>query len=156
MLPLIMIFLAGIIFSLGLGIAGMTQPEKVIGFLDVMGNWDPSLAVVLVSAVVTFFIGQKLIMRRTTAFFGERFQLPTRTDLDSRLIGGAIIFGIGWGLIGLCPGPALVSSISGDGTPLTFIMSMAVGMYLFEALHLRYSEEPDGGAGPLDAPATSK
>ncbi len=152
MLAKIVVFLCGLLFSIGLGFSGMTQPSKVIGFLDFVGDWDPSLIMVMLGGVVTYFIGQRFVLTRETAVFGEKFQLPTRMDLDARLIGGAALFGIGWGMVGFCPGPALVSAISGNSAVLTFLMAMALGMYLFEALHLRYSEEPDGGASPLDSP----
>lgn len=153
MLPNIIVLLCGVLFSIGLGVSGMTQPDKVVNFLDFIGNWDPSLMMVMLGGVATYFIGQRLILSRETSLFGEKFQLPTRMDLDTRLLGGAAIFGIGWGMVGFCPGPALVSAISGNSAVLTFIVSMAVGMYMFEALHLRYSYEPDGGASPLDSPA---
>lgn len=151
MLPRIIVFLCGVVFSIGLGISGMTQPDKVVNFLDFVDNWDPSLIMVMFGAVATYFVGQRLTLSRQASVFGEKFQLPTRMDLDARLIGGAALFGIGWGMAGFCPGPALVSAVSGNSAVLTFIMSMAVGMYFFEALHLRYSHEPDGGASPLDA-----
>lgn len=153
MIAKIIVFLCGLVFAIGLGVSGMTQPDKVVNFLDFVGNWDPSLIMVMFGGVATYFVGQRLTLTRETSVFGDKFQLPTRMDLDARLIGGAALFGIGWGMAGFCPGPALVSAISGDSAVLTFIMSMAVGMYFFEALHLRYSSEPDGGASPLDTPA---
>ena len=148
----LIIFLSGLVFSVGLGISGMTQPDKVVNFLDFVGNWDPSLILVMFGGVATYFVGQRLTLSREVSVYGGKFQLPTRMDLDARLIGGAALFGMGWGMAGFCPGPTLVSAVSGNSAVLTFIMSMAVGMYLFEALHLRYSHEPDGGASPLDAP----
>ncbi len=151
MLPNLVIFLSGFVFSIGLAVSGMTQPGKVVSFLDFIDNWDPSLVMVLLGAVVTYFISQRLILKREHSVFGEKFQLPTRMDIDTPLVAGAALFGIGWGLVGFCPGPALVSGITGNPQVLTFVLSMSLGMYLFSALHLRYSNEPDGGAGPLDA-----
>lgn len=153
MIAKIIVFLCGLVFSIGLGVSGMTQPDKVVNFLDFVGNWDPSLIMVMFGGVATYFVGQRLTLSRETSVFGGKFQLPTRMDLDTRLIAGAALFGTGWGMAGFCPGPALVSAVSGNSAVLTFIMSMALGMYLFEALNLRYSSEPDGGASPLDTPA---
>ncbi len=153
MLPNLILFLSGFGFSIGLALSGMTQPEKVIGFLDFTGDWDPSLMLVLLGAVVTYFIAQLFILKRDTSAFGDRFQLPTRRDIDLPLVAGAAMFGTGWGLVGFCPGPALVSSVTGNPQVLTFVLSMSLGMYLFGSLHLRYSNEPDGGAGPLQAVA---
>lgn len=155
------IFAIGVLFSLGLGLSGMTQPEKVTGFLNVTGgeNWDPSLIMVMLGAVTTFFVAQWLIMRtRKQAMCGHKFELPTNRTIDSRLIGGAATFGIGWGLIGFCPGPALVAS-TGEGGHLMwiFLVSMSAGMYLYSTLDQRFKEQPDGGAGIMDAaPANDK
>ena len=103
-------FLTGLVFSLGLTLSGMTDPARVVGFLDVAGDWDPTLIFVLGGAVITTFLGYRLVWRRGTPLLGERFQLPTRRDIDGRLLLGAALFGIGWGLSGYCPGPAIVSS----------------------------------------------
>jgi uncharacterized membrane protein YedE/YeeE len=154
MIGKIIVFLCGLVFAIGLGVSGMTQPDKVVNFLDFVGNWDPSLVLVMFGGVATYFVGQRLTLSRKASVFGGKFQLPTRMDLDARLIGGAALFGIGWGMAGFCPGPALVSAVSGNSAVLTFIMSMSLGMYFFEALHLRHSHEPDGGASPLDSPAS--
>ena len=97
-------YLAGLLFGLGLAVSGMTDPARVIGFLDVAGAWDPTLIFVLGGAVVTTFIGYRLVWRRQAPVLDVRFQLPTRRDLDGRLLGGAALFGIGWGLTGYCPG----------------------------------------------------
>ena len=147
------LFACGVLFSIGLGVSGMTQPDKVIAFLNIMGDWDPSLAMVLFGAVATYFVAQRFILKRERSVLGEPFQLPTRLDIDRELVGGAALFGVGWGLVGFCPGPALTSTVSGNPAVLTFVISMSLGMYLFGALHLRYSREPDGGASPLDSPA---
>ncbi|MEQ7871909.1 DUF6691 family protein [Chromohalobacter salexigens] len=123
-------YLAGLLFGLGLAISGMTDPARVIGFLDVAGDWDPTLVFVLGGAVVTTFIGYRLVWRRQTPLFESRFQLPTRRDLDTRLLGGAALFGIGWGLSGYCPGPA-VASLPGLSWPLAaFVVTLIAGWWL--------------------------
>ncbi|MGZ3418570.1 MAG: DUF6691 family protein [Polyangiales bacterium] len=119
---------AGAMFGTGLVIAGMTQPSKVIGFLDVLGSWDPSLAFVMIGGIAVHFILMRLVLRRPAPIFAEKFHLPTRRDLDARLIGGAALFGVGWGLGGYCPGPALVSAASGAIAPVAFVIAMTAGM----------------------------
>lgn len=127
-------YVAGLLFGLGLGISGMTDPARVLGFLDVAGAWDPTLVFVLGGAVVTNFIGYRLVLRRAYPLVGERFQLPTRQDLDVRLIGGAALFGIGWGLSGYCPGPAF-ASLGGLTVPLlAMLIAMVAGWFLARAI----------------------
>ena len=125
------LFAAGVIFALGLVLGGMTQPAKVIGFLDVTGDWDPSLAFVMVGALSTYAIAFRLIRRRAAPLFGPRFQVPTRRDLTPRLLIGAALFGVGWGIAGFCPGPAIVAVGAGMKEALLFLPSMVVGMWLF-------------------------
>ncbi len=120
--------LAGILFGLGLGISGMTQPTKVIAFLDVGGAWDPSLACVMMSAIGVHFLGVRLAKKRGVPIFGDRFAWPPGADIDRPLLAGAAIFGVGWGLGGFCPGPALVSAASGSVSAVAFACAMAVGM----------------------------
>lgn len=123
-------FITGLVFSLGLTLSGMTDPARVVGFLDVAGDWDPTLIFVLGGAVITTFIGYRLVWRRGTPLLGERFQLPRRRDIDGRLLLGAALFGIGWGLSGYCPGPAIVSS-SAMSLPLAgFLLAMLLGWWL--------------------------
>ncbi|MBZ9559101.1 MULTISPECIES: DUF6691 family protein [unclassified Modicisalibacter] len=127
-------YLTGLLFGLGLAISGMTDPARVIGFLDVAGAWDPTLIFVLGGAVVTTFIGYRLAWRRPMPLFESRFQLPTRRDLDARLLGGAALFGIGWGLSGYCPGPA-VASLPVLSWPLAlFLIAMVIGWWLARRL----------------------
>lgn len=124
-------YLAGAIFGTGLLLSGMTQPAKVIGFLDVTaarGAWDPTLAFVMGGAVLVHMIGYRLARRRTRPLFDAGFHIPTRRDLDLRLIGGSAVFGAGWGLAGYCPGPALVSAASGATPALVFVGAMIAGM----------------------------
>nr|WP_298411323.1 DUF6691 family protein [uncultured Halomonas sp.] len=119
-------YLAGLLFGLGLAIGGMTDPARVVGFLDIAGAWDPTLIFVLGGAVVTTFIGYRLVLRRDRPLVAQGFQLPTRRDLDARLIGGAALFGIGWGLSGYCPGPAF-ASIAGITPPLIAMLAAMIG-----------------------------
>ena len=124
-------FICGILFSIGLGISGMTQPQKVIGFLDVFGEWNPSLAFVMGGAVLSYLALQLLIQRNfSIPVLGGSFQIPTRKDLDRSLIIGALLFGSGWGLGGYCPGPAITSLGSGSLNALLFVVAMGVGMLL--------------------------
>ncbi|MCW4152736.1 YeeE/YedE family protein [Halomonas sp. 18H] len=130
----LMAYLAGLLFGLGLAISGMTDPARVLGFLDVLGDWDPTLMFVLGGAVVTNFIGYRLVWRRSHPLLAARFQLPTRQDLDARLLSGAALFGIGWGLSGYCPGPALASLI-GLSVPLAaMLVAMVVGWFVARAV----------------------
>lgn len=122
-------FLCGLVFAIGLGIGGMTQPAKVLGFLDVFGAWDPSLAFVMAGAVVTHAISRVLVLRRSAPVLASRFSLPTLTGIDRRLVVGAALFGAGWGIAGFCPGPALVSSGAGARTALLFTAAMLAGMF---------------------------
>jgi uncharacterized membrane protein YedE/YeeE len=109
----------------------MTQPQKVIGFLDVLGEWDPSLVFVMGGAVISFLLLQLLIQRRfSKPMLGETFQIPSRKDIDRSLIFGALLFGMGWGLGGYCPGPAITSLGSGNMNAVLFVVAMAMGMLL--------------------------
>jgi uncharacterized membrane protein YedE/YeeE len=138
-------FVYGFIFAIGLGLGGMTQPAKVTAFLDFAGNWDPSLAFVMGGAILIYAPLYHLIRRRPTPLFASTFSVPTRTDIDPRLLGGAALFGIGWGLGGFCPGPAVTSLASGHLSVVTFVASMLVGMYLFKLVdNLKMRREPVG------------
>lgn len=121
-------FFAGALFAVGLILGGMTQPAKVIGFLDVTGHWDPSLAFVMGGAVLVYAVLFRLFVRRPTPLFESKFHLPSRRDIDSRLVIGAAIFGIGWGLAGYCPGPGFASLTAGR-LPLVFVAALILGMY---------------------------
>jgi len=126
-------FLAGLVFGAGLILSGMTDPGKVIGFLDVTGNWDPSLAFVMAGAILVGFFAFMLAQRRTTSFLGGAMRLPQTRDIDLRLVGGSLVFGIGWGLAGFCPGPALVSLGSGQDKAAVFVAAMLAGMLAYTA-----------------------
>ena len=122
--------LSGLVFGLGLIISGMANPAKVQNFLDIAGNWDPSLAFVMGGAIAVTLPGYKLLRQRSGPLFGERFAWPGKTELDGRLISGAAIFGIGWGLGGFCPGPALTAlPVAATGT-LFFVPAMLAGIVL--------------------------
>jgi uncharacterized membrane protein YedE/YeeE len=124
-------FVAGLVFGIGLILSGMTDPGKVIGFLDLAGNWDPSLAFVMGGAVLVGFFAFAIARRRTLNFLGGAMHLPERRDIDARLVGGSVVFGIGWGLAGFCPGPALVSFASGQGKAAVFVAAMLLGMLAY-------------------------
>lgn len=131
-------FMIGLLFGLGLLLSGMTDPGKVIGFLDVAGRWDPSLAFVMGGAVAVGFFAFSLARRRTTAFLGGAMSLPSARQIDTRLVVGALIFGAGWGLAGFCPGPALVSMAAGQFKALVFVAAMIAGMVLFALVDRRF------------------
>ena len=124
--------LAGLIFGLGLTISEMVNPAKVLAFLDLFGNWDPSLAFVMGGALIVTAIGYRLAWTQEKPIFAKRFQVPGNRQIDTRLAIGAIMFGIGWGLVGLCPGPA-ISALSFGGAPIfVFLAAMGAGMATFE------------------------
>jgi uncharacterized membrane protein YedE/YeeE len=127
-------FLAGLLFGLGLCLSGMTNPQKVLGFLDLAGSWDPSLVLVMVGAIAVAVIAFHIASRRATTFSGHAFQLPTSKTIDARLVGGSALFGIGWGLAGLCPGPAIVNLGYLNQRAALFVLAMAAGMALNAAL----------------------
>lgn len=124
--------LAGLVFGAGLVVSQMINPKKVLDFLDVAGGWDPSLGLVIASALAVTAIGYRLAWRARKPAFAERFQVPTSRTLDKRLMIGAAMFGIGWGLVGLCPGPALAGLSLAHPSVYVFVAAMTVGMALFE------------------------
>jgi uncharacterized membrane protein YedE/YeeE len=125
-------FGAGLFFGWGLLIAGMTDPSKVLGFLDLAGQWDPSLAFVMGGAIAVGVIAFAVARRRTSSFLGGALHLPTRRDIDRRLIVGSLLFGVGWGLAGFCPGPGVVAMATGQPKAGVFVLAMLVGMWIFE------------------------
>ena len=127
-------FAAGLLFGLGLMLSGMTDPGKVIGFLDLIGNWDPSLAMVMGGAIMVGFFAFHVAKKRTTAIFGGLLRLPDSNSVDKPLVIGSLLFGAGWGLAGFCPGPALVSMADGQPKALVFVLAMWVGMLGFELM----------------------
>lgn len=123
-------FLCGLIFGVGLLISGMANPEKVLGFLNLSQPWDPSLAFVMIGAIAVGIVGFALVKGKKRAFCGVPIMLPANNTIDRTLVVGAILFGLGWGLAGICPGPALVLLGAGVGKGLLFILAMLVGMWL--------------------------
>ena len=130
-------FLIGLLFGMGLIVAGMTDPSKVIGFLDLAGAWDPSLAFVMGGAILVGLGAFAVAKKRTTSFLGGAMQLPTNSQIDKRLVVGSLLFGTGWGLAGFCPGPALVSLGTGNTKAFVFVLAMLAGMALFELVQTR-------------------
>jgi uncharacterized membrane protein YedE/YeeE len=127
-------FVVGLLFGLGLMLSGMTDPGKVIGFLDLFGTWDPSLALVMGGAIMVGFFAFTVAKKRTSTFLGGAMRLPTNMDMDKKLVIGSLLFGAGWGLAGFCPGPALVSMADGQPKALVFVLAMLVGMVGFELM----------------------
>jgi uncharacterized protein len=125
-------FFVGLLFGLGLLLSGMTDPAKVIGFLDFSGLWDPSLALVMGGAVAVGLFAFAIARRRTRSVLGGAMHLPTARQIDRPLVVGALLFGLGWGLAGFCPGPALVSLAAGQPKATAFVAAMLAGMVIFE------------------------
>jgi len=133
-MKLLMALLAGLLFGLGLILSGMTDPAKVVGFLDLAGNWDPSLAFVMGGALLVGALVFPFATKRPKSILGDALRLPTATRIDRRLVLGGLTFGMGWGLAGYCPGPALASLAQGGTKPFVFFIAMLAGMALFELL----------------------
>lgn len=131
--------LAGLVFGMGLIVSGMANPAKVLGFLDLAGPWDPSLALVMAGAISVGLIAFTIAARRTRSFLGAVLKLPDSRHIDRRLVGGGLLFGIGWGVAGFCPGPAMVALGMGEPKAVIFVVAMLVGMGVFELLEQRKS-----------------
>jgi hypothetical protein len=131
---IVIAFIVGLVFGIGLILAGMTDPSKVLGFLDLAGDWDPSLALVMGGAVVVGLAGFQVAARRRRTLLGDAMRLPTATRIDRRLVLGSLAFGAGWGLAGFCPGPALASLATGGARVLLFTGAMLAGMIVYELL----------------------
>lgn len=131
--------ISGFIFAIGLGVSGMTQPHIVRGFLDVFGDWNWSLMGVMGGAIAVHAVSYRLILKRQSPILDTKFQLPQKKDIDARLISGAVIFGLGWGWAGICPGPGIVSLVSGNLSFFYFVGSMLMGMKLFQVFEKRFS-----------------
>jgi uncharacterized membrane protein YedE/YeeE len=130
-------FVSGLLFAAGLGIGEMTQPPRVLGFLDVAGRWDPTLAFVMAGAVTVYAIAVRMAARQARPVYAPVFALPTRRDIDPPLVLGAAIFGVGWGIAGLCPGPGVTALASGRPSAILFVAAMLVGMAAGGALERR-------------------
>jgi uncharacterized membrane protein YedE/YeeE len=127
-------FVAGLVFGLGLIVAGMVNPAKILGFLDIAGKWDPSLALVMAGSIAVGLVAFALARRRTMSALGLPMQLPSESTVDARLVGGSLVFGIGWGLAGFCPGPAIVAVGAGYAKAAVFVVAMLLGMGAFELI----------------------
>jgi uncharacterized membrane protein YedE/YeeE len=136
---ILMALITGLVFGIGLIVAGMTNPAKVLGFLDLAGRWDPSLALVMAGAILVALPAFRVAARRRQSLLGEPMRLPSATRIDRRLVLGSLAFGAGWGLAGFCPGPALASLATGAVQPLIFCAAMLAGMGIFELLERRRS-----------------
>lgn len=146
-------FVTGLAFALGLGLAGMTQPAKVLGFLDVAGRWDPSLALVMGAAVLVTLVAFALVLRRRAPVLAPSFDLPTQTRIDRPLLVGAVVFGVGWGLSGVCPGPALVSLATLSPASIVFVAAMLVGTLAYRVPERLHRRAPARSADPEASPA---
>jgi uncharacterized membrane protein YedE/YeeE len=138
--------LAGVVFGLGLIVSGMADPAKVLGFLDLFGAWDPSLAFVMAGAIAVGVVAFAVARRRTVSLLGLQMKLPTARDLDRRLVVGSAMFGAGWGIAGICPGPALVGLGMLEPGAVIFVVAMLGGMVLFEVLEAFRRQGPLAGA----------
>ena len=127
-------FVAGLVFGLGLIVAGMVNPAKILGFLDIAGTWDPSLALVMAGAIAVGLVAFALARQQTLSVLGLPMQLPSQRTVDARLVGGSLVFGIGWGLAGFCPGPAIVALGAGYAKAAVFVLAMLLGMGAFELI----------------------
>ena len=127
-------FIAGLIFGLGLILAGMANPAKVLGFLDIAGTWDPSLAFVMAGAIMIGFVAFLLAKKRTQSFLGLPIQMPTNQLIDKELVLGSALFGIGWGLAGICPGPGIVLLGAGETKRLVFVSALVLGVLIFRVI----------------------
>lgn len=138
-MQIFMALVAGLMFGIGLIVSGMSNPSKVIGFLDLAGRWDPSLGFVMGGAILVGLLAFRFAGGRERSLLGAAMRLPTASRIDRRLVLGGLVFGAGWGLAGYCPGPALASLVGGGPKPLIFAAAMIVGMVIFELLerHLR-------------------
>ncbi|TFW33717.1 YeeE/YedE family protein [Massilia horti] len=133
-MQLVVSFIVGLIFGIGLIVSGMSNPAKVLGFLDLAGNWDPSLAFVMAGAILVGLFAFRLAGARQRTPLGAAIRLPTARQIDRRLVFGSLVFGAGWGLAGICPGPALASLFSGSAKPMIFTIAMVAGMAVYEFL----------------------
>jgi uncharacterized membrane protein YedE/YeeE len=145
-LPELAAGLAGFVFGIGLIVSGMFNPAKVLAFLDLAGRWDPSLALVMVGAIATAAVGFTIADRRGNTLLGGSFHLSSARDIDRRLVLGSMAFGAGWGLVGFCPGPALVAIGAGEIKAVVFAASMVVGMLAFEGMERWRKPEPESVA----------
>ncbi|MEY3747438.1 MAG: hypothetical protein RL194_897 [Pseudomonadota bacterium] len=136
-MPVITSLIAGLLFGFGLILSGMTNPAKVLGFLDISGRWDPSLMLVMLGALAVSFFAFRYAKKREKSLLNQAINLPVTKQIDRRLIIGSLLFGAGWGLAGYCPGPALTSLLSGNLAPVIFVLAMLAGMAVHEVMERR-------------------
>ena len=129
--------IAGIVFGAGLGLSQMIDRQRVLGFLDLTGTWDPTLLFVLAGAVAFTVIAFRFVLGRKTPLLGNKFYVPSRNDVDSRLVLGAALFGVGWGLSGYCPGPGITALVLGSWNPVLFVLALIAGMFAFNYCEAR-------------------
>lgn len=140
-MPLLAVLVSGLLFGLGLAVSGMANPAKVVNFLDVAGSWDPTLLFVMGGALAVTFVGYRVALARPKPLWAPSFSLPTARDIDVPLVAGAALFGLGWGLAGICPGPALAGLVLVRIEPVVFIAAMAAGMILIKAARVKGSDD---------------
>ena len=140
-------FIVGLLFGLGLLLSGMTDPGKVLGFLDLFGQWDPSLAFVMGGAILVGFFAFAVAKKRTSSFLGGALSLPKSNVIDKRLVIGSLLFGAGWGMAGFCPGPAITSLGTGNPKAVIFVIAMVAGMALYELAN-RFLHQPRSVSAP--------
>lgn len=138
--------LAGLVFGIGLMVSGMANPAKVLGFLDLAGRWDPSLGLVMAGAISVGLIAFAFASRRTRTLLGAEMKLPSARGIDRRLVGGSLLFGVGWGVAGFCPGPAVLALGMGESKAVLFVVAMLVGMGIFEWRERRRSAQQSTAA----------
>ncbi|MBG1233021.1 YeeE/YedE family protein [Aestuariivirga litoralis] len=124
------VLISGVLFGVGLAVSGMVNPAKILNFLDLTGNFDPTLIFVMGGGLLTALIGYRFVLKRKRPLFEDRFHLPTAKDIDLKLVGGSALFGLGWGITGFCPGPALASLVYGQWQSIVFVIAMAAGALL--------------------------
>jgi len=146
----VLALVAGLLFGLGLGVSQMIDRERVLGFLDVAGDWDPTLAFVMGGAVLVTIISFRFVLKRSHPIFGNRFYLPTRKDIDRNLLIGAGFFGVGWGIAGYCPGPAITATVLGIANPFIFVIAMIAGSWCYKAVSANWSQSSNR---PIDSTA---
>lgn len=145
----VLALVSGLLFGLGLGVSQMIDRERVLGFLDITGDWDPTLAFVMGGAVLVTLISFRFVLRRPHPIFGRKFYLPTRNDIDRNLLVGAGLFGIGWGLAGYCPGPAITATVLGIANPFIFLIAMIAGSWVYKLT----TATPPAQRSTLDSPS---
>lgn len=134
------VLICGIIFGCGLTISNMINPNKILNFLDITGNWDPSLALVMLSAVIVTWVGYKFALTRSRPILTNKFFLPEKTKIDFRLIFGSALFGIGWGISGYCPGPGITAIVLGSMDPVYFLIGLVLSLFTYQILSILFSK----------------